>query len=399
MSPVQPRNAFEALLRPKNKRRSEASLPDSASKRHRLDKVPAPGPQPREPGANPRQCSGGSHQLSASGLDPMSGTQTHISPSTAAEPDNGTKQNSQLPHTAKAVQGANAFTKLMSMRPLAPANVTFTIQQNASGQWGWSWTQHRGSKASRTSEPPGSTSPTGQHEQAAIPISMKSTPTGTQASTEHAVSSASAKALANGPHAADQPAWEAQVKLQLPEHLLTQVHSSAVPSVSNTATQQTDSQKLQPASDKLPATPSNPQQLGGQDPGSLAQSLQSSMTSQQTMHSQEHRGSAPASRSEISVRSSVSEADPTAKRLQHTPKLRQVNITLHGPAHHAASDCNGISWSNTRMRSNQRTGRTYHGTPALLKSALQKCVRRGLADQAVRWAQISGIIKFHIRPA
>lgn len=397
MGTARPKNAFEVLLQGGRKRCSEGSLHDTSQKRPKVDTKPAPTPQSESSQAAQVLDTGSSQSLPPSCVVSTASLLQQIPPSGSAQPDSRARNiPSNLPQTAQTAHGANAFSKLMSMRPAAPARIRFATQQDTSGQWTWSWTQHQKPKSSMASPSHALATSTGQPEQAAVSSTAQPSQADSplHASAAHAVMSVSSSAHADVSLAASQQVWEAQVKLQLPEHLLTRPQASAE-SITN------QQEVLQPCSDtnfqhhcqQEPDPPAHPHLTNVKTPhdrsGQSSQAKPSSRSTEflQPRPQEAHprastcKPSAPKGLPHAdSVPGSSQEAD--AKQTKHAdqpPKLRQAIISLHADA-----DASAVNWTNTHMQSNQRAGRTYHGTPALLKSALQKCVRRGLADQAVR---------------
>ncbi|KAK9821838.1 hypothetical protein WJX74_003238 [Apatococcus lobatus] len=82
----------------------------------------------------------------------------------------------------------------------------------------------------------------------------------------------------------------------------------------------------------------------------------------------------------LSTTACMSPSTLASCRAQTLGQLRAYTGPTGGTERPAAS------LTSEEMRSNQHAGRTYHGSPALLKSALQKCIRRGLHEEAVRIA-------------
>ncbi len=310
MAPKRPRNALEILLQGSKRHSTEGIGP--GQKQPKVDKASSPTAQHQNTAAAQTQRESSHQSCHQATPDPLQ----RASSSCTVEPDSHSGHSSQSPATIHIVQGTNAFAKLMSSRPAVPANVVFQIRQDAAGNWTTSWTQQpksTGTKASNAHHQ-GASRTAGQPA-TSYKMQASQPERDIQACLGHAGVQSSPLTPPAEPPGADQLVWEAQVKLQLPEDLLTQTHASA-------------------ASQKNPCS------------------------------------------------------FPTAgvKQPEDPPKLRQAVITLRASTTQHAAGSNGLNWANLHMQSNQQSGRTYHGSPALLKSALQKCVRRGLADQAVRYA-------------
>ena len=247
---------------------------------------------------------------------------------TSCFPGGKQRSNVKEEQQPQAVAGPDSFAKLMSMREAAPAHITFALNHSDAGQWRWSWALHQKSKQ-------------GKQQPAAQPKWCTSLPASTatgndtagQSSSDWPGHSSSHERSSTERNRHHRVSWEAQVKLQLPEHLLARdCFSSNCGLVQSTAGL-------------------------GQQRNSLANAAQKSA------------GARPNAGSK------------SGDAVKHSRKLRQAIIKLQTDLD--ASEPS-VSWTTDNMRSNELSGRRYHGSPALLKSALQKCVRRRLHQQAVR---------------